>query len=57
MKDLTDLALETAQLRGAGYADIRIVRRRRESVRVKNGKPDGAAQDESYYHFAMEIAH
>lgn len=37
MKELTDLALDTARLRGATYADIRIVHRRTQQVGVRNG--------------------
>lgn len=37
MKDLTDRALNLAQVRGATYADIRIVRRETQSITVKNG--------------------
>ena len=36
-KDLTDRALNTAQALGAGYADVRVVRRREESISVKTG--------------------
>ena len=48
MKDYTDRALNTAQTRGASYADIRIVRLRTEDISVKNGVVEGLAQDESY---------
>ena len=37
MKDLTDRALNLAQTKGAGYADIRIVERERQDISVKNG--------------------
>ncbi|MFC1572518.1 TldD/PmbA family protein [Candidatus Eisenbacteria bacterium] len=37
MKDLAQLALDTAKARGAGYADIRIIEARREDINVKNG--------------------
>jgi TldD protein len=37
MKDLTDRALNLAQVRGASYADIRIVHRERQDIAVKNG--------------------
>jgi len=37
LKELTDLALESAQVRGATYADVRIVRRRTQQVAVRNG--------------------
>lgn len=37
MKELADLALDTAQARGATFADVRIVERREQAVGVKNG--------------------
>jgi TldD protein len=37
MKELIERALNVAQLRGASYADARIVRREDESIAVKNG--------------------
>ena len=37
MKELTDLALNTAQARGATYADVRIVEHREQVIGVKNG--------------------
>jgi TldD protein len=37
MKELTDRALDLAQVQGATYADMRIVRRERQSIVVKNG--------------------
>jgi TldD protein len=37
MKELTDRALNLAQVRGATYADMRIVRRETQSIVVKNG--------------------
>jgi TldD protein len=37
VKDLTDRALNLAQVRGATYADMRIVRRETQSITVKNG--------------------
>jgi TldD protein len=37
MKDLTDRALNLAQMKGASYADIRIVYRNRQDISVKNG--------------------
>ena len=47
MKDLTDRALDTATALGAGYADVRVVRRRDESVAVKTGRVEGVASGES----------
>ena len=37
MKELTDRALNLAQVQGATYADMRIVRRETQSIVVKNG--------------------
>jgi TldD protein len=37
MQELTDRALNLAQVQGATYADIRIVRRQRQDITVKNG--------------------
>src|SRR6266498_3047179 len=47
MRDLTDRALDTATARGAAYADVRVVRRRDESVAIKTGRVEGVASGES----------
>jgi len=47
MQELIDLALDAAQRRGAGYADIRIVERSTESLTVKNGDLAQAGSDRS----------
>jgi TldD protein len=47
MENLTSRALNLAQLKGAAYADIRIVRREVEIVRVKNGHVDSLSSIES----------
>ncbi len=47
MRDLTDRALSTASVRGATYADVRIVRRLEESIAVKTGRVEGVASGES----------
>ena len=47
MPDLTDRALDTATSRGAEYADVRIVRRRDESIAIKTGRVEGVASGES----------
>jgi TldD protein len=47
MSDLTDRALSTATVRGATYADIRVVRRLEESIAVKTGRVEGVASGES----------
>lgn len=46
MRDLAERALNVAQLRGASYADVRIVRREQENVSVKNGRVGRLSQDE-----------
>lgn len=48
MQDLTDLCLNTAQLHGAGYADIRVEERASESIVVKNGLVEELASSSSY---------
>ena len=47
MRDLTDRALDTATSLGAGYADVRIVSRRDESIAIKSGKLEGVLSGES----------
>jgi TldD protein len=47
LKELTDRALNLAQVQGASYADIRIVRRRTQNITVKNGVVEGLSEDES----------
>src|SRR5215213_2189493 len=47
MRDLTDRALDTASQLGATYADVRVVRRRDESIAVKSGRVEGVAMGES----------
>ena len=46
MKDLAARALDTARQRGAGYADIRILRSQRESIAVKNGTVEALSMNE-----------
>ena len=46
MKDLTDRALNMAQLLGASYADIRIVRRHTQVITVKDGRVEALSLDE-----------
>ncbi|HEX29064.1 TPA: TldD/PmbA family protein, partial [Candidatus Poribacteria bacterium] len=38
MREFTDLALDTAKMHGATYADIRIIYTQIETVSVKNGR-------------------
>ena len=47
MKDLTEHALNVAQIGGARYADIRILERREQVVSVKNGNVDGIGDSDS----------
>ena len=47
MRDLTDRALDTASAQGAGYADVRVVRRLEESISIKTGRVEGVASGES----------
>ncbi|MFL5712084.1 MAG: PmbA/TldA family metallopeptidase, partial [Chloroflexota bacterium] len=47
MSDLTDRALDTASVQGAGYADARVVRRLEESISIKSGRVEGVASGES----------
>jgi TldD protein len=47
LKTLTDRALNLAQVRGASYADIRIVRRRTQNITVKNGVVEGLVDNQS----------
>jgi TldD protein len=47
MRELTDRALDTATSLGASYADVRIVRRREESIAIKTGRVEGVALGET----------
>jgi TldD protein len=47
MRDLTDRALDTAAQLGAGYADVRVVRRVDESIAIKSGRVEGVSAGES----------
>src|SRR5687768_8147765 len=47
MRDLAQLALDTATQQGAGYADVRVVRRTEESIIVKSGRVEGVSFGES----------
>ena len=48
MKHLIENILDIAKLKGATYADIRVVRRQSEEVEVKNGKVDALTHDEDF---------
>jgi TldD protein len=45
--EITDRALDTAAARGASYADVRVVRRRQESIDVKTGRLAGVLSHET----------
>ncbi|HUG48894.1 MAG TPA: TldD/PmbA family protein [Candidatus Limnocylindria bacterium] len=47
MRELAQLALDTAVQRGASYADVRLVRRADESISVKSARVEGVAINES----------
>ena len=47
MRDLTQRALDTADAKGAAYADVRVVRRLEESISIKSGRVEGVASGES----------
>ena len=47
MKDIAARALNIAQVRGASYADIRVVTRLTQRIAVKNGIIEALGQDES----------
>lgn len=44
MKTVVDLALDTAQARGATYADVRLVEDQEQTLRVKNGMVEALTQ-------------
>src|SRR5437763_8057782 len=47
MKDLADAALKSAQVKGAGYADVRLDERVQQDLVVKNGQLAAVADDAS----------
>jgi TldD protein len=47
MRDLTQRALDSAVQQGAGYADVRIVHSRDESIAVKSGRVEAVASGDS----------
>ena len=48
MKEITARALDTARVRGAHYADVRVVGTRQQFVEVKNGRVSGLADVNTY---------
>ncbi len=57
MKDLTARALNQAQVRGASYADVRVVTRLTQRIAVKNGRVEAIEQDETQGIGVRVIAH
>src|SRR4030081_2593280 len=47
MYNWTNLALETARLRGASYADVRVMHQRQRDLTTKNGRVGTLAQTDS----------
>src|SRR3989304_9496164 len=47
MRDLVMRALDTARQQGAGYADVRVLRRVSESITVRNENVEGLTADET----------
>ena len=47
MKHISNWALNTAALRGASYADVRVVAQRSRALTTKNGKVGSASDAES----------
>lgn len=47
MQDLSRRALDTATQQGAGYADVRVVRRQDERLTVKSGRVEAVGLDET----------
>jgi TldD protein len=47
MRDLARRALDTANARGATFADVRVVRRQDEQLTVRSGRPEGVSMGES----------
>src|SRR5512133_1637849 len=48
MRDLMDRALNLAQMRGATYADVRVVGRESQGISVKNGIVETISDDETH---------
>ncbi|MGE0058427.1 MAG: PmbA/TldA family metallopeptidase, partial [Dehalococcoidia bacterium] len=47
MRDIALRALDTARLRGASYADVRLVHYRSQNVAVRNHNVEALVEDES----------
>ena len=48
MKEFLDIALNTAETKGADYADIRISRHKNQSIRTREERIQGISNSESY---------
>src|SRR4030042_4788687 len=48
MKDLIESILDLGKLKGADYADVRVVRRQMEEIEVKNGNVKALTHDEDF---------
>jgi len=48
MRRLLENVMDSAKVRGADYADIRVVRRQTQEIEVKNGAVDALTHDEEY---------
>jgi len=48
MKDLVENILNLARLKKVDYADVRIVRRQKEEIAVKNGEMEALTWDEDF---------
>ena len=57
MKDLTARVLNLAKMRGASYADVRVVTRMTQRIAVKNGVIEALTQDETSGFGVRVIAH
>jgi TldD protein len=44
LKELADLAMDTARAQGATYADVRVINRREQDIRVKNGTVESLSE-------------
>jgi TldD protein len=45
-KELVQVALNTAKLKGATYADVRLIRRQDENIQMKNGRVEAVKRDD-----------
>lgn len=45
-KELVELALNTAKLKGASYVDVRLIRKQSENITIKNGRVEALTRDD-----------